>query len=237
MIRMVGAKYTDTGRWGPVTPPAICSSASSRVLTPTSWMPSTSSGTLRAGRMQRVKPICAASRTRRAACPELRTSPPRPTSPKTTVRGGRGRLRNDEATAAATPRSAAGSATSRPPATLTNTSSPRSCSPTRFSSTAMQQRGAVGVEADGHAARVAERRRARPGPGSPRAWDASPRRWPPPPSPASRPAARTGTARTGWGPACRPVPVISKTPSSEIAPKRFFTARTMRWCWCFSPSK
>ena len=41
----------------------------------------------------------------------------------------------------------------------------------------------------------------------------------------------------GLATGCRPVPVISKTPSSETAPKRFLTARTMRWCWRFSPSK
>ena len=35
----------------------------------------------------------------------------------------------------------------------------------------------------------------------------------------------------------RPAPVISKTPISETAPKRFLTARTMRWCCLFSPSK
>ena len=154
------------------------SSASSSVLTPTSWIPSTSSGTLRAGRMQRVKPIWAASRTRKAACPELRTSPPRPTSPKTTVRAGKGRFRNDDATAAATPRSAAGSATSRPPATLTNTSSPRSCRPTRFSSTAMSSVVRL-------ASRPMVMRRGLPKEvGETRAWIStsmglSPRPWPP----------------------------------------------------------
>jgi hypothetical protein len=35
----------------------------------------------------------------------------------------------------------------------------------------------------------------------------------------------------------RPRPVISKTPSSLTAPKRFLTARITRWAWCFSPSK
>ncbi len=41
----------------------------------------------------------------------------------------------------------------------------------------------------------------------------------------------------GFATGLRPAPVISKTPSSETAPKRFFTARTIRWCWRFSPSK
>ena len=41
----------------------------------------------------------------------------------------------------------------------------------------------------------------------------------------------------GFGTARSPAPVISKTPSSLTAPKRFFTARTTRCEWCFSPSK
>ena len=35
----------------------------------------------------------------------------------------------------------------------------------------------------------------------------------------------------GSGTPLRPVPVISKTPSSFVEPKRFFTARRMRWAW------
>ena len=41
----------------------------------------------------------------------------------------------------------------------------------------------------------------------------------------------------GLATGCRPCSVISNTPSSDTAPKRFLTARTMRWCCCFSPSK
>ena len=41
----------------------------------------------------------------------------------------------------------------------------------------------------------------------------------------------------GFGTAFSPLPVISNTPISLTAPKRFFTARTMRCEWCFSPSK
>ena len=33
----------------------------------------------------------------------------------------------------------------------------------------------------------------------------------------------------GFGTSRRPAPVISKTPSSLAAPKRFLTARTTRW--------
>ena len=55
-----------------------------------------------------------------------------------------------------------------------------------------------------------------------------------PGEPAGRSARKSAE---GFATGVSPVSVISKTPSSEIAPKRFFTARTMRWCWRFSPSK
>ena len=55
-----------------------------------------------------------------------------------------------------------------------------------------------------------------------------------PAAPACRSARNSAD---GFATGCRPAPVISKTPSSETAPKRFFTARTIRWCWRFSPSK
>src|SRR5713101_3804942 len=51
--RALGASHSASNR----------SSASSSVLTPTSWMPSTSSGTLRAGRMQRVERAVAERRS------------------------------------------------------------------------------------------------------------------------------------------------------------------------------
>ncbi len=52
------------------------------------------------------------------------------------------------------------------------------------------------------------------------------------------PAMRSARKRAeGLATGFRPTPVISNTPSSETAPKRFFTARTIRWCWRFSPSK
>ena len=52
------------------------------------------------------------------------------------------------------------------------------------------------------------------------------------------PAGRSArNSADGLGTGFSPAPVISNTPSSETAPKRFFTARTMRWCWRFSPSK
>jgi hypothetical protein len=40
----------------------------------------------------------------------------------------------------------------------------------------------------------------------------------------------------GFGTGRSPAPVISNTPSSLTAPKRFFTARTTRCAWCRSPS-
>ena len=41
----------------------------------------------------------------------------------------------------------------------------------------------------------------------------------------------------GFGTGFRPVEVISNTPSSLMAPNRFFTARTTRCEWWRSPSK
>ena len=72
----------------------------------------------------------------------------------------------------------------------------------------------------------------------------------PPPAPAGCPpgrrtprcrrccrAARPGTGRTGLATSARPRSVISNTPISSVAPKRFFTARRMRNWWPRSPSK
>ena len=91
---------------------------------------------LASGMMQRRKPICAASRTRSAACVMPRTSPARPTSPNIAVVGAITRFRTLDAIAASTPRSDAGSSTVIPPAMFTNTSSPTRFRPARFSSTA-----------------------------------------------------------------------------------------------------
>jgi hypothetical protein len=41
----------------------------------------------------------------------------------------------------------------------------------------------------------------------------------------------------GFGTSTSPASVISKTPISSVAPKRFFTARRMRNWWPRSPSK
>ena len=62
--------------------------------------------------------------------------------------------------------------------------------PTRFSSTARSSVVRLASRPMRHAARRCRTRSARRGPGSRPAWDASPRRWPPPPSPAS-PASRS----------------------------------------------
>src|SRR6185437_6003398 len=65
-----------------------------------------------------VKPSLPASLRRASACPTGRTSPERPISPKITVSAGTGRRLKAETSAAATARSAAGSAMRKPPATL-----------------------------------------------------------------------------------------------------------------------
>src|SRR5260221_195233 len=65
-----------------------------------------------------VKPSLPASLRRASAWPTGRTSPDRPISPKITVSAGIGRKLSADTSAAATARSAAGSAMRKPPATL-----------------------------------------------------------------------------------------------------------------------
>src|SRR5579864_2183038 len=97
-------------------------SRASRIwATPTSSTPPASStpARLALGRITRRNPSFAASAIRLPIRLTARTSPPSPTSPTTTVPGSVGRSRCELATAAATPKSAAGSSTRTPPATLT----------------------------------------------------------------------------------------------------------------------
>src|ERR1043165_7734723 len=65
------------------------------------------------GTSTRRKPSAAASRARRSACETPRTSPRRPTSPKSATSWPIGALRCDDSSAATTPRSMAGSVTCR----------------------------------------------------------------------------------------------------------------------------
>ena len=196
-----------------------------------------SSGTLRAGSRQRVKPICAASRTRSPAWPAPRTSPPRPTSPNSTVcgrqrpvaeGGGDGR-RDAQVGRRLVDLEAAGDAHEHVVA--------QQLQPDALLEHGQQQVGAVGVDAERHPARRAERgrrdERLHLDQHRTRALDRGDHRR------AGRrpPAARRGTAPRGWRPAAGRRPSSRRRPSSETAPKRFLTARTMRWCWRFSPSK
>ena len=119
-------------------PSSRTSNSCASVATPRTRSPS---GTRRpaafpAGRTQRRNPCRPASRTRASARLTERTSPVSPTSPQHTTSSGRGRPRTLDATAATTARSAAGSATRRPPATFRNTSWSYSCMRHRFSRTA-----------------------------------------------------------------------------------------------------
>ena len=193
---------------------------------------------LPSGTTQRVNPICAASRTRSAACVVPRISPARPDFAED--RGARpdrpvAHARRDGARRS--PRSAAGSSTVMPPATFTNTSSRDQVQAGALLEHGEQQRQAVLIDAAGHPPRVAVGARADQrlhlDEQRPRSFDAAEHRR----ARRVRRRARRGTAATGCGTACRPVPVISNTPSSLTAPKRFFTARTTRCAWCFSPSK
>ena len=170
--------------------------------------------------------------------PTPRTSPARPTSPKTTVRAGSGPVAErgrDRGRHPEVGRRLRDLAARRPRSRRRRRRAARGPRASR----ARPGAGVVRLASRPMAMRrgVAERGRRDQGlhldQHGPRALDGGHHRR----ARASPPGARTGTAPTGWAPACRPVPVISNTPSSETAPKRFLTARTMRWCWCFSPSK
>ena len=112
------------------------------------------------GTTQRRKPSWLASLTRSAACGMPRISPASPISPKTAVASATGRFRRLDATAAATLRSAAGSSSRIPPATLTKTSSPMRFRPSALLEDGQQQRQPRLIDARRHAPRIAKRARA-----------------------------------------------------------------------------
>ena len=124
-----------------------------------------------------------------------------------------------------------------PPAMLTKTSSASQVQPAALLEHGQQQRQAVRVEAAGHAPGVAVGARAHErlhfDQHRPRAFDAAHHGRPG----RRRPGAAARNSSDGLGTARSPLPVISNTPSSLMAPKRFFTARTTRCAWCRSPSK
>ena len=155
-------------------------------------------GRLRAGSTTRVKPIWAASRMRRAAWPAPRTSPARPTSPKTAVWAGSGRLRKDDAMAAATPRSAAGSAHLEPAGDAHEHVVAQELQAHALLEHGQEQARAVGVEAQGHPAGRPERGGRHEGLDLDQHAAACLRGWPPPPSPASPRGARPGRGPRGW---------------------------------------
>src|SRR5262249_51171137 len=117
------------------------SNSRSSAPTPTARVPSTAASprALLAGRTHDRKPCRAASRSRASARPTARTSPVRPTSPQTTTSAASACPRADDATAATTARSAAGSSTRIPPATFRKTSWSWSGIRMRFSRTARRR--------------------------------------------------------------------------------------------------
>ena len=182
----------------------------------------------RRGSTQRANPICAASRTRSAACVAPRTSPASPTSPNTAVVGRNGAVahaRRDRGHDAQVSRRLVDR---HPAGDVDEHVVARAGSGRRASRAPRAAARAVLIDAVRRAARVAvgagADERLHLDEDRPRSLDASRA----PPTPARRPAARRGTAPTGWAPAAGRSPVISNTPSSLTAPNRFFTARTTR---------
>src|SRR5579875_1843447 len=182
-------------------------------------------------------PNRAASASRRSPWATSRSSPVSPSSPKQAT--GRPRLisarrRAALATARATARSAPGSSTRTPPTTFTNTSAaPRpipawrpstaSTSATRLrSSPDTTRRGGTSSEADTSA------------------WTStSSGREPSIAHSRTLPGARVASARNraeASSTSTRPWSRISNTPASSVEPKRFFTARTVRYVRSRSPS-
>ena len=196
-------------------------------------------GGRRAGTSARVKPSRAAS-ARRCPTPGHLRGPRRPARPRRRRPGrpGRATPARAEATARASGRSAAGSATRTPPVAETNSSTGPSSIPARHSRTAAPRRQPARVDAlDAAPRRAAGRRRRRPGPGARPAGAAGPRAPGPPRFPAPRPAGRPRSS--GPGPPRPPGPTTPsrRGPPRRSAPNRCFTARRSRSEWCRSPSK
>ena len=132
-----------------------------------------------------------------------------------------------EAIASATARSAPGSSIRTPPATLTKTSACPSADARRGARARRRSSRAASGRRRSRRGAASRGRSARRAPGSRAGSAASPRarrrrRRPPRRRPCGR-TPRTGRARRRG-----PAPVISKTPSSFVEPKRFFAARSTR---------
>ena len=212
------------------------SSASETVFTPTSSHPA-GPAALPSGTTQRVNPICAASRTRSAACVDAPDFSRQPDLAED--RGGRldrpvadarrHGAENREIRGRLVDGHAAGHVHEH---VLGN-----EVQAGALLEDCEQQRQAVLIETARHAARISVGARADErlhlDEERPRTFDAAEHGR----SRGVAGALARETAATGSGTAFRPVPVISNTPSSLTAPNRFFTARTTRCAWCFSPSK
>ena len=173
------------------------------------------------------KPSFAASFSRVSACGTWRNSADKATSPKKTARAGNGLALTDDTSAAATAKSAAGSAIRRPPATFKKMSLPESGTPQRASRTA------VSIANRPESQPTTLRRGLASEEGATRA-SISTSKGRVPSNPAKTAVPATSCWRSpknnsdGLGTCCRPCSDISKTPISSVAPKRFLTPRKMR---------
>ena len=188
------------------------------------------------GTMADLKPSFCASRNRGTICPGMRNSPAKPISPISTASARTGTSFHEEAIAAATAKSAAGSSIWMPPTTLTKISCSASLSPTRRVSTAVINSRRLKSTPLGV-------RRALPncvGEVSP--WISTKiGRVPSIVTAMAEPAAlimrSARNASLGLVTSIMPPSRISNTPTSEVAPKRFFTERSKRYAWKRSPSR
>jgi hypothetical protein len=124
----------------------------------------------------------------------------------------------------------------KPPATFRYTSFIASFSPQRASSTASN------IESRPESQPITERLGDPPGLGASSTWiSMSTGREPSSPAntalPATLPRRSARNSAEGLATSASPAPVISKTPISSVAPKRFLMPRRMRNWWPRSPSK
>src|SRR5215207_782064 len=190
-----------------------------------------------AGAIAGVRPNFAASASRRSGWATLRSSPVRPISPKQAI----GRTpapattpRAALATASAIARSAPGSSTRTPPATLTNASAlptpTLACRPRTASTSASRLRSIP----------LAMRRGGTSSEGETSAWTSTSSGRDPsiaasttlPGARVASPTKRALASCTSTSPPWR----ISNTPASLVEPKRFFSARSVRYVRSRSPS-
>ena len=196
---------------------------------------------MEAGTSARVNPARCASARRRSAPGTVRTSPASPSSPKTTMSGGRAVSVMTEAMASATARSAAGSVTVMPPTAAANIwADGRDLDCGTAGQDRQEQVGPCRVDAEGlrtrrPAASPGARDRATPAPrpggaGGPAVTGTTTL----PGTPAMRSPSNSGP---GSGTGRRPSSRISKMPTSPAGPKRCLTEVRTRRAWCRSPSK